>query len=80
MGIDRKTGFGTLITKALKPFFQTPAQGAETAIFLATSDEVGGVTGKYFCKKKAIKSSQSSYNKEMAERLWAMSAEMTGLK
>jgi NAD(P)-dependent dehydrogenase (short-subunit alcohol dehydrogenase family) len=80
MGIDRKTGFGTLITKALKPFFQTPGQGAETAIFLATSDEVGGVTGKYFCKKKAIKSSQSSYNKEMAERLWAMSAEMTGLK
>lgn len=80
MGIDRKTGFGTLITRALKPFFQTPAQGAETAIFLATSDEVSGVTGKYFCKKKAIKSSQSSYNKEMAERLWAISIEMTGLK
>ena len=52
MGINRKTGFGTVITRMLKPFFQTPLEGAATAIYLASSEEVKGVSGKYFYKKK----------------------------
>jgi len=39
LGINRETGFGKLITGLLKPFFQTPAQGAETLIYLATHNE-----------------------------------------
>ena len=33
IGIDRDTGFGKTITGFLKPFFQTPEEGARTAIF-----------------------------------------------
>ncbi|MCD8502408.1 MAG: SDR family oxidoreductase [Bacillaceae bacterium] len=79
MGINRSTGFGTLITRLLKPFFQTAKKGAETTIYLATSDEVANVTGKYFYRKKPIQSSKRSYDKKLAERLWTLSEEMTGL-
>jgi retinol dehydrogenase 12 len=43
-----------LIMKAAKPFLKTPEQGARTTIYLASSDEVEGVTGKYYadCKEK----------------------------
>lgn len=79
MGINRDTGFGTLITSLLKPFFQTPEQGASTAIYLATSKDVEGITGQYFSRGKAIPSSKRSYNKAEAKRLWHLSEQMTHL-
>jgi NAD(P)-dependent dehydrogenase (short-subunit alcohol dehydrogenase family) len=80
MGINRDTGFGTLITGILKPFFQTSEQGAETAIYLATSSEVEGVTGKYFYRRKPVPSSKRSYDKAHAKKLWDLSEKLTGLK
>jgi len=80
MGINRDTGFGTLITRMLKPFFQTPLEGAETIIYLAASKETEGISGKYFYRKKAIYSSKLSYNKEIAKKLWNISESMVGLK
>lgn len=79
MGINRDTGFGTFITRMLKPFFQTPEQGAQTAIYLATSNEVEGVTAKYFYRKKSVPSSQMSYDKTIAKKLWDLSKKMVGL-
>lgn len=76
MGINRETGFGKFITSILKPFFLTPEQGAQTAVYLATSSEVESVTGKYFYKKKPVRSSKKSYNKQMAKKLWSMSCKM----
>lgn len=58
---------------------QTPAQGAETIVYLATSPAVNGISGKFFRRKKAIPSSDASYNEADARRLWAVSAQMTGL-
>jgi NAD(P)-dependent dehydrogenase (short-subunit alcohol dehydrogenase family) len=80
MGINRDTGFGTFITRLLKPFFQTPAEGASTAIYLASSREVEGISGKYYYKKKPVKSSKLSYDKELARQLWDISMRMSGLK
>ena len=79
MGINRDTGFGTFITRMLKPFFQTSEQGAETAIYLSTSHEVEGVTGKYFYRKRQTPSSKRSYDKAIAKKLWDLSEEMTSL-
>ncbi|MDP4089907.1 MAG: SDR family oxidoreductase [Bacillota bacterium] len=78
MGINRSTGFGTFITRLLKPFFLTPEQGAATSVYLAASEEVQGVSGKYFAKCRAIQSSRLSYDKELAKRLWNISEKMTG--
>lgn len=79
MGINRETGFGTFITTILKPFFQTSEKGAETAIYLATSRDVEGVTAKYFYRKKPVTSSKRSYDKISAKKLWDLSEKMTGL-
>jgi NAD(P)-dependent dehydrogenase (short-subunit alcohol dehydrogenase family) len=58
-------------------FFKSPEIGAETSIYLASSPEVEGITGKYFAKKKEKDSSKKSYNEEHAKRLWEISLEMT---
>lgn len=79
MGIDRDTGFGTFITRMLKPFFQTPERGAQTAVYLATSHDMDGLTGKYFYQRKALPSSKRSYDKELAKRLWELSEKLTGI-
>jgi NAD(P)-dependent dehydrogenase (short-subunit alcohol dehydrogenase family) len=62
-----------------KAFFKSPEKGAETSIYLASSSEVEGITGKYFINKEPRQSSEESYNEEDAERLWKITAEMTGL-
>ena len=54
----------------------TPAEGAETSIYLASSDEVKGVSGKYWDKSKIKKSSKRSYIKEDAQRLWLLSEKL----
>jgi len=62
-----------------KLFFKKPEKGAETSIYLASSQEVEGITGKYFAKKQQKQSSEESYNEDYAERLWELSTEMTQL-
>ena len=59
---------------------RTPEEGARTVIYLATSPEVEGVTGKYFVDKKAVASSPASYDKGVAKRLREVSEQMTGLR
>ena len=61
----------------LKPFMISPSQGAETSVYLASSEEVEGVTGKYFDKCKPRRSSRISYDKDVAKRLWEVSEELT---
>lgn len=80
IGISRETGFGKTITGMLKPFFQTPEQGARTAIFLATSEEVKEITGEYFYKCKIAKSSIKSKDMDLAKRLFEFSEQIVGEK
>jgi hypothetical protein len=46
---------------------------------LASSPEVERTTGKYFVKKAAVPSSPESYDEDIAERLWRVSAQLAGL-
>ncbi len=62
-----------------RKFFKSPEEGAETSIYLASSPEVEGITGKYFSNKQPKESSEESYNEEYAKKLWKIVAEMTGL-
>jgi retinol dehydrogenase 12 len=60
-------------------FAISPEEGAATSIYLASSPQVEGISGKYFIKKKAVQSSQISYNREISQQLWEVSEQMTGL-
>lgn len=48
-------------------------EGAKTMIYLATSPEVSGVTGKYFVKNREARSSRASHDEVAARRLWEAS-------
>ena len=62
-----------------KLFFLTPEKASETAIYLASSPEVKGITAKYFAKCKAIASSNYSMDKQASAKLWQLCAKMTGV-
>ena len=57
----------------------TPQQGARTCIYLSSSPDVAGVTGKYFVKDRPVESDPASYDLKTAQCLWDVSAEITGL-
>jgi NAD(P)-dependent dehydrogenase (short-subunit alcohol dehydrogenase family) len=62
--------------KLIGLFARSPEKGAETSIYLASSPEVRGASGKYFTDSRAVDSDPASYNKATAERLWNISLEM----
>jgi NAD(P)-dependent dehydrogenase (short-subunit alcohol dehydrogenase family) len=70
---------GPLLKGAIRLTGLTPEQGADTLIYLAASPQVEGVSGKYFVRRKAVRSSPLSYNEEVARRLWQVSAELVGI-
>jgi NAD(P)-dependent dehydrogenase (short-subunit alcohol dehydrogenase family) len=61
------------------PFMTSPKKGAETSIYLASSPDVSGVTGKYFSKRREEKSSDESFDEAVALRLWNVSLVLAGL-
>ena len=69
-----------LLAGALKPFFRTAAQGADTSIWLASSPAVEGVSGEYFVGRTPTRSSAASHDEGTARRLWDVSLELTGLE
>jgi retinol dehydrogenase-14 len=55
--------------------------GAKPTLFLASSAEVEGISGKFFNNKGVpTKSTPSSYDENLARRLWQVSAELTKLE
>jgi NAD(P)-dependent dehydrogenase (short-subunit alcohol dehydrogenase family) len=51
-------------------------KGAQTTLYLATSPEVDGVTGKYFSDCKEVPSSKPSYDATIRKKLWQVSKEL----
>ena len=76
IGIDRDTGFGKTVTGLLKPFFQTPEEGARTAIFLAMDESVKNVSGEYFYRCRIAKSSRRSKDMRLARKLFTLSKKL----
>lgn len=71
---------GSMARHVMNLFSIDVEEGAQTSIYLASSPEVEDVTGKYFVKKEAVRSSSISYDEAAAKRLWQISEEMTGIK
>lgn len=78
-GTEDPTAMTRAMTLIARPFMKTPAQGAATPIYLASSPEVEGVTGQYFANRRPKKSGKSSYDTAAAARLWQVSARLAGL-
>lgn len=69
-----------VLTRLLFPLVINVKKGVRTVIYLASSQEVEKVTGKYFINCRERKSSKKSYDTLVQNRLWTISEELTGLK
>ena len=65
--------------KLSQPLMKSPARGAETSIYLASSPEVEGITGQHFVDKKIAQSCPESHDRELAQRLWEISLQLAKL-
>jgi NAD(P)-dependent dehydrogenase (short-subunit alcohol dehydrogenase family) len=54
----------------------TVRQGAEATVRLATSPELGGVTGRYFDGTREARADRQAYDEQARKRLWALSEEL----
>lgn len=77
-GGDYKDWFGWVV-KLVRPFMLTSAAGARTSVYLASSPEVAGVSGKYFYKCREARTSKAAQDDALAERLWEASVKLTGV-
>jgi NAD(P)-dependent dehydrogenase (short-subunit alcohol dehydrogenase family) len=85
-GAGVRTNFGSgvsgafgFMVRALRPLMISPEKGARTSIYLASSPEVEGLSGKYFVKKAEARSAEVSRDERLARRLWEVSADLTNL-
>lgn len=64
----------------IKGFFKTTEQGCQTTVYCAVSEELEGVTGKYFmdCKERNVHSGASDAAK--AKKLWELSETVVKLE
>jgi len=63
---------GTGVT-VIRPFEISPALGARTSVYLATSPEVEGETGRYWVRRKPGHMSRQARSNAQAQRLWSES-------
>jgi retinol dehydrogenase-14 len=78
-GLEDSVRWQRVMRPAFRPFLKRPARGAATPVYLASSPEVEGVSGRYFVRSRPRKSSARSYDERVARRLWEVSAELTHL-
>jgi NAD(P)-dependent dehydrogenase (short-subunit alcohol dehydrogenase family) len=63
----------------LLPEFRAPEQGAATAVWAATAPDLAGDGGAYCQACAIVRRFDTAGDREQAERLWALSAELTGV-
>jgi NAD(P)-dependent dehydrogenase (short-subunit alcohol dehydrogenase family) len=70
---------GKIFSVLFRPFMLSPANGAKTSVYLASSPEVAKVTGKFFDKSREAPPAPAAQDAAAAKRLWEISAKLTSL-
>jgi retinol dehydrogenase 14 len=78
-GAEDQATYFAVMTRVARLLMKTPARGASTPVYLASSPEVEGVTGRYFVNCKPKTSSKASYDTTAAAQLWQASADLAGM-
>ena len=72
--------YHSLLNGLMKLFLISAEEGAKTSIYLASSCEVKGITGKYFAKKRIKAASKKCSDIKLQKELWQLSKRLTGIK
>ena len=78
-GAEDQAWFFTVISRVASPVLKTPAQGAQTSLYLASSPEMDGVTGEFFANGKPKTANKIAYDPDMTAKLWNVSAALVGM-
>ena len=78
-GAEDQVRFFAVLGRLVRPFLKTPAQGAQTSIYLASSPNVAGVTGQFFASRKPKTANRAAYDADVTARLWDVSANLVGI-
>jgi len=57
-----------------------PADGAKPSIYLASSEVLDNLTGKYFYKTKQKDTDKIANDLDLSEKIWIKTEELTGIK
>jgi NAD(P)-dependent dehydrogenase (short-subunit alcohol dehydrogenase family) len=68
-----------LVMPLVRIIARSPEEGARNSVYLASSPEVEGVTGKYFEDEQVVPADPAARDEATAQKLWQVSEEMTGL-
>jgi NAD(P)-dependent dehydrogenase (short-subunit alcohol dehydrogenase family) len=77
-GRNNRTGWMPFLQALYRPFCSSNEKGADTAVWLAATPEIEGVTGKYFKDRKVRTPAPQALNDDDAARLWRVSQELAG--
>jgi NAD(P)-dependent dehydrogenase (short-subunit alcohol dehydrogenase family) len=77
---DGSGGFLSWGVRLARIFAISPAKGAETIVYLASSPDVVGVTGEYFHQCRPAAPTREARDDAAAERLWMESAKLAGIE
>lgn len=80
IGLKHTTSFHGLMWKLRRLFGVSPEEGAETSVYLASAEEVRGISGKYWDKREPKPAAKRAQNANDAARLWELSKEMCGIR
>lgn len=70
----------SLLMRLVKPFLMSPSKSAQHVVRLAADPALAGVSGQYFDKDEERRAADEAYDQDAAQRLWQVSAAMTGLE
>jgi NAD(P)-dependent dehydrogenase (short-subunit alcohol dehydrogenase family) len=76
---DESGGSMARVIGLMKLFAISPRKGADTPVYLASSDDVASSNGLYFYKRKAVEPSKLAQDDAVADRLWQYTSKIAGI-
>jgi NAD(P)-dependent dehydrogenase (short-subunit alcohol dehydrogenase family) len=77
---DGSGGLLSGVVRVAKTFAISPEKGAQTIVYLASSPDVGSVSGEYFYKCQPATPTAQARDDKSAKRLWMESAKLAGIE
>src|SRR5437588_372076 len=78
-GAEDQARFFAVIGRVILPLLKTPAQGAQTSVYLASSPNIDGVTGQFFANRKSKRPNNIAFDTKLTAKLWNVSADLVGV-
>jgi len=69
----------SIMFRFVRPMQISAKKGAETSVYLASSENIKAASGKCFSKKKIVTTCPESYNEELQKLLWNKTQSLLGL-